>query len=118
MLLFVAVHGHWKYSEYRTRVLILQTIIMRLDLFLKVSRLMPRRTVAQEFCDAGRISVNGMKAKSSRDVKAGDELEIRRTHKYLKVLVKDLPTGKQVSKQAAPDLYEIVEQREVSDDEN
>ena len=46
---------------------------MRLDLFLKVSRLVPRRSLAQEFCDAGVVSVNGASAKSSKEVKAGDE---------------------------------------------
>jgi ribosomal 50S subunit-recycling heat shock protein len=50
---------------------------MRLDKFLKVSRLIKRRTVANEACDAGRISVNGKEAKASYEVKVGDLLEIR-----------------------------------------
>jgi len=50
---------------------------MRLDKFLKVSRLIKRRTVANEACDAGRISVNGKEAKASYEVKVGDTLEIR-----------------------------------------
>ena len=49
---------------------------MRLDKFLKVSRLIKRRTVANEACDAGRVMVNGKTAKASADVKAGDILEI------------------------------------------
>ena len=49
---------------------------MRLDLFLKASRLILRRTLAQEFCDAGRVKVNDVKAKSSREVKELDEIEI------------------------------------------
>ena len=49
---------------------------MRLDKFLKVSRLIKRRTVANEACDAGRVMVNGKVAKASQNVKAGDVLEI------------------------------------------
>ncbi|MEY8391973.1 RNA-binding S4 domain-containing protein [Lachnospiraceae bacterium] len=49
---------------------------MRLDKFLKVSRLIKRRTVANEACDAGRVSVNGKTAKASQDVKVGDTIEI------------------------------------------
>ncbi len=49
---------------------------MRLDKFLKVSRLIKRRTVANEACDAGRVAVNGKTAKASLNVKVGDEIEI------------------------------------------
>ena len=49
---------------------------MRLDKFLKVSRLIKRRTVANEACDAGRVMVNGKPAKASTNVKVGDEIEI------------------------------------------
>ena len=49
---------------------------MRLDKFLKVSRLIKRRTVANEACDAGRVMVNGRPAKASTNVKVGDEIEI------------------------------------------
>lgn len=49
---------------------------MRLDKYLKVSRLIKRRTVANEACDAGRVSVNGRPAKASLDVKVGDVIEI------------------------------------------
>ena len=50
---------------------------MRLDKFLKVSRLIKRRTVANEACDAGRVTVNGRPAKASVNVKVGDIIEIR-----------------------------------------
>lgn len=50
---------------------------MRLDKFLKVSRLIKRRTIANEACDAGRVSLNGRPAKASADVKVGDLIEIR-----------------------------------------
>lgn len=49
---------------------------MRLDKYLKVSRLIKRRTVANEACDAGRVSVNGKKARASYDIKIGDTVEI------------------------------------------
>lgn len=50
---------------------------MRLDKYLKVSRLIKRRTVANEACDAGRVTVNGKVAKASQDVKVGDKLSIK-----------------------------------------
>ncbi len=53
---------------------------MRLDLFLKTSRLIARRSLAQQFCDAGLIKINNLTAKSSRDVKAGDEIEKNQRH--------------------------------------
>ena len=58
---------------------------MRLDKYLKVSRLIKRRTVANEACDAGRVSVNGKAAKASLDVKVGDVIEIGFGTKSVKV---------------------------------
>ncbi len=58
---------------------------MRLDKYLKVSRLIKRRTIANEACDAGRVSVNGKTAKASTDVKAGDVVEIAFGEKTVKV---------------------------------
>ena len=84
---------------------------MRLDLFLKASRLILRRTLAQEFCDAGRVQVNGLKAKSSREVKTGDEIEIRRHNRLLKVRILEIPSTKQVSKQNAANLYEVLSEK-------
>ena len=63
---------------------------MRLDKFLKVSRLIKRRTVANEACDAGRVSVNGKPAKASVNVKVGDIIEIAFGTKTVKVRVLDL----------------------------
>lgn len=60
---------------------------MRIDKFLKVSRLIKRRTVANEACDAGRVSVNGKVVKASQDVKAGDIIEIVFGTKTVKVEV-------------------------------
>ena len=69
---------------------------MRLDKYLKVSRLIKRRTVANEACDGERVTVNGRTAKASYDVKIGDILEIRFGQKTVKVEVLDLsePTKK------------------------
>lgn len=60
---------------------------MRLDKYLKVSRLIKRRTVANDACDAGRVMVNGKVAKASVSVKAGDVIEIQFGTKTLKVEV-------------------------------
>ena len=63
---------------------------MRLDKYLKVSRLNKRRTVANEACDAGRVSVNGRAAKASYDVKPGDILELSFGDRALRVEVLEL----------------------------
>ncbi|HUR99371.1 MAG TPA: S4 domain-containing protein [Pyrinomonadaceae bacterium] len=89
---------------------------MRLDLFLKTSRLVPRRSVAQEFCDAGQIFVNESAAKSSKEIKAGDLIEIKRASRVTKVLVSQVPATKQVSKNAAAELYEVVEETALGND--
>jgi ribosomal 50S subunit-recycling heat shock protein len=89
---------------------------MRLDLFLKASRLILRRTLAQEFCDAGRVKVNEVKAKSSREVKESDEIEIRRNNRILKVRVLQVPNTKQVSKQTAANLYEVLSEEILNQD--
>ena len=63
---------------------------MRLDKFLKVSRLIKRRTVANEACDAGRVSINGKQAKASSAVKAGDILEIQFGNRIVKAEITDV----------------------------
>ncbi|MGN0495580.1 MAG: RNA-binding S4 domain-containing protein [Lachnospiraceae bacterium] len=60
---------------------------MRLDKYLKVSRLIKRRTVANDACDAGRVTINGKVAKASTDVKVGDNIEIEFGNKTVKVEV-------------------------------
>jgi ribosomal 50S subunit-recycling heat shock protein len=89
---------------------------MRLDLFLKVSRLVPRRSLAQEFCDAGVVSVNGTTAKSSKEVKADDEIEIRRRNRVTKAVILHLPEKRQVSKAGSGELYRIISDEMVADD--
>ena len=76
---------------------------MRLDKYLKVSRLIKRRTVANEACDNGRVTVNGVQAKASRDVKIGDIIEIRFGQKTVRVEV--LNVSDNVSKAEAPAMY-------------
>ena len=76
---------------------------MRLDKYLKVSRLIKRRTVAHEACDAGRVLVNGKPAKASVAVKEGDQIEIQFGSKAVKVEV--LSVQETVKKEAAAEMY-------------
>ena len=80
---------------------------MRLDKFLKVSRVIKRRTVANEACDNAHVSVNGRPAKASYDVKVGDILEITFGQRTLKIRV--VCVQEQVPKAGATELYEVVE---------
>ena len=79
---------------------------MRLDKLLKVSRLIKRRTIANEACDAGRVLVNGKQAKASLNVKVGDMIEIAFGTKTVKVKVLDIQDT--TKKEAAKDLFEYV----------
>ena len=79
---------------------------MRLDKFLKVSRLIKRRTVANEACDAGRVLVNGKTAKASVKVKPGDVIEIQFGTKSVKVEVLDLQET--TKKEEAKELFRYI----------
>jgi ribosomal 50S subunit-recycling heat shock protein len=79
---------------------------MRLDKFLKVSRLIKRRTVANEACDAGRVLVNDKVAKASVNVKEGDVIEIQFGTKSVKVEVLDVQET--VRKEEAKELYKYL----------
>lgn len=81
---------------------------MRLDKFLKVSRLIKRRTVANEVSDSGRVYVNGNPAKPSKQLKIGDEISIEYSNRKLKAKVIKIPENN-VSIQEAPTLYEIIQ---------
>lgn len=81
-------------------------INMRLDKYLKVSRLIKRRTVANEACDAGKISVNGKIARASYDVKTGDIIEITLGSRCVKVRVTEVKEV--VRKEDAAAMYEPV----------
>ncbi|MBR5144327.1 MAG: RNA-binding S4 domain-containing protein [Clostridia bacterium] len=83
---------------------------MRLDKFLKVSRLIKRRTVANEACDGERVSVNGKPAKASYDVKLGDKITI--TYGTKSVTVKVLEIKDTTKKTEATGMYEIVSESE------
>lgn len=80
---------------------------MRIDKYLKVSRLIKRRTVANEVADAGRILVNGKPAKASYAVKEGDVIEITFGNKPVKVRV--LSTLSPAGKDVAREMYEVIE---------
>ena len=80
---------------------------MRIDKYLKVSRLIKRRTVANEVADAGRILVNGKPAKASYAVKVGDEIEITFGNRPVKVRV--LSVDAHAGKDVAREMYEVLE---------
>ena len=82
---------------------------MRLDKFLKVSRLIKRRTVANEVSDMGRVLVNGNNAKPSKQIKVGDTITIEYATRNLIVKILKVP-GNNISVQEAPTLYETIEQ--------
>ncbi len=79
---------------------------MRIDKFLKVSRIIKRRTLANEACDAGRISVNERLVKASYDVKVGDIIELRFGDRVSKFEV--LKVAEHVTKDGAAELYRII----------
>lgn len=76
---------------------------MRLDKYLKVSRLIKRRTVANEACDGGRVSINGKTAKASAEVRPGDVIEVAFGERRLRVEV--LAVDEHATKSDAPALY-------------
>ena len=81
---------------------------MRLDKYLKISRLIKRRTVANEACDAGRVFVNGKPARASYDVKVGDLLELQLGERVLKAEV--LSVTEYDKKEEAASLYRMLEE--------
>lgn len=84
---------------------------MRLDLFLKVSRLVPRRSSAKGLCDAGSVGVNGVPAKAGREIAAGDRISLRLPFRDCTVEVLALPTGRSVSRADARELFRLLEER-------
>ena len=79
---------------------------MRLDKYLKVSRLIKRRTVANEACDAGRVMINGNVAKAGTNVKVGDRITISFGNKEVNVEVTDV--SETVRKEEAKELYKYI----------
>ena len=80
---------------------------MRLDKYLKVSRLIKRRTVANEACDAGRVSVNGKPTRASYDVKQGDVIEMKLGTRTVTVKVEKVTEV--ANKDTAPLMYTVIE---------
>jgi ribosomal 50S subunit-recycling heat shock protein len=80
---------------------------MRLDKFLKISRVIKRRTVANEACDTGRVSINGKPAKASYDVKVNDIVEIRYGEKIIKFRINAIEEN--ARKAEAGNLVEFIE---------
>ena len=80
---------------------------MRLDKYLKITRIIKRRTVANEACDAGKISVNDKIARASYDVKVGDIIEINMGQKPLKVKV--ISISDYVKKDEASNYYQVID---------
>lgn len=85
---------------------------MRLDKFLKVSRLIKRRTLAKEVADQGRITINGNKAKAASNVEVGDELVIQFGQKLVTIRIKDLKET--TKKDEAATLYEVIKEEKIS----
>ena len=82
---------------------------MRLDKYLKVSRIIKRRAVANEVCDAKRVQVNGKVARASYDVKIGDVIEIQMGEHQLRAKV--LAVSEHVTKADASAMYEIISEK-------
>lgn len=87
---------------------------MRLDKFLKVSRLIKRRTVAKEVADKGRVFINDKVAKSSTDVKVGDKIAIQFGNKYVLVQVEALMDS--TRKEDAKEMFTILEEKLIKEE--
>jgi ribosomal 50S subunit-recycling heat shock protein len=80
---------------------------VRLDLFLKTSRLVKRRTIAQELCDAGRVLVNGNPAKPAKEIKPGDALRISYATRVIDIEVLAVPASSKNVKTPPEELYRV-----------
>ena len=80
---------------------------MRLDLFLKWSRVVLRRTLAKETCDAGRVTVNGQEARAGREIRVGDTISIRLPRRQLKLRVRSIPSHAP-GKEGAREMVELL----------
>lgn len=83
---------------------------MRIDKFLKVSRILKRRTLAQEACDKGKVSINGREVKPAHQIKVGDVVEITYTSGSLKFRINEIKET--VKKDEASSLYTIITENE------
>ena len=107
MLRMVSQHNNYQGSEtVADRAAVGLELEMRLDKYLKVSRLIKRRTVANEACDAGRVTINGRVAKASAEVKAGDVIEIGFGARTVRVEVVDVKET--VKKDEAKEMFKYI----------
>jgi ribosomal 50S subunit-recycling heat shock protein len=90
---------------------------MRLDKWLKVSRVIKRRTVANEACDKDKIKINNRIAKASAEVKAGDTLEISLGNRQTRLEILKVPTGGNVTTQEARELYTVITETRTGDED-
>ncbi|KJZ84737.1 hypothetical protein ClosIBUN125C_CONTIG60g03301 [Clostridium sp. IBUN125C] len=88
----------------------IEELIMRLDKYLKVSRIIKRRTVAKEVCESGRININDKVAKPSTKIKEGDIIEITFANRILKAQIVNI--AEHVRKEDAKEMYIIIEGEE------
>jgi ribosomal 50S subunit-recycling heat shock protein len=88
---------------------------MRLDLFLKWSRLILRRSLAKDTCDAGRVRVNGSPGRAGRELKTGDVLELDLPRRRMKVRVVSIPL-RAPGKEGAREMVEIIEDARITSD--
>ncbi len=86
---------------------------MRLDKYLKVSRLIKRRTVAKEICEAGKIEVNGRPAKAGHEVKVGDKIQIRFGNRHL--LAEILEIKETIRADQADTLFQVLEDKKINE---
>ena len=89
---------------------------MRLDYFLKVSRIVKRRPLAKTMCEKKLVLVNDQAAKAGKEVQSGDLIAIRFPHRTVKVRIEQIPK-RAVSKKAASDLYTLLEEVRHSEDD-
>ena len=91
---------------------------MRLDLFLKTCRLVKRRAIAQEMCDAGRVLVNGATAKPAKEVKTGDALRLSYLSRFIEVEVLAIPISSKNIKEQPEELYRVTGEQQLSKENN
>lgn len=84
---------------------------MRLDLFMKLCRVCPRRSIAQKLCDAGLVLLNGRPVKPAHPVKAGDIISVRRPDRETELRVLTVPGTRNVSKRDSKDLIEVIAEK-------
>lgn len=88
---------------------------MRLDLFLKWSRIILRRTLAKEMCDAGRVTLNGAEARAAREVRVGDTIAVRLPRRRVTFRVRSIPPHAP-GKEGGREMLELLEDRRDSSD--